>query len=65
MVCKGCARCFPNQCGFAFSTPLLNRNHPARMAATIPGRKVYKFRMEPTGLEAPELERAASVARAF
>ena len=33
------------------------------MAATIPGRKVYKFRMEPTGLEALELERAASVAR--
>ena len=30
------------------------------MATTIPGRKVYKFRMEPTGREALELERAAS-----
>jgi putative transposase len=33
------------------------------MATTIPCRKVYKFRMEPTELEALELERAASVAR--
>jgi hypothetical protein len=33
------------------------------MASTIPCRKVYKFRMEPTELEALELERAASVAR--
>ena len=33
------------------------------MATTIPCRKVYKFRMEPTGLEALELERAASIAR--
>ena len=33
------------------------------MATTIPCRKVYKFRMEPTGSQALELERAASVAR--
>ena len=33
------------------------------MATTIQCRKVYKFRMEPTELEALELERAASVAR--
>ena len=33
------------------------------MATTIPCRKVYKFRMEPTGPQALELERAASVAR--
>jgi putative transposase len=33
------------------------------MANTILCRKVYKFRMEPTELEALELERTASVAR--
>jgi putative transposase len=33
------------------------------MAETISCRKVYKFRMEPTELEARELERTASVAR--
>jgi len=33
------------------------------MAETIPCRKAYKFRMEPTELEARELERTASVAR--
>ena len=31
------------------------------MAETIPARKVYKFRMEPTELEALELERTSSV----
>ena len=33
------------------------------MPKTILCRKVYKFRMEPTELEALELERTASVAR--
>ena len=33
------------------------------MSKTIPCRKVYKFRMEPTECEALELERTASVAR--
>ena len=33
------------------------------MSKTILCRKVYKFRMEPTELEALELERTASVAR--
>jgi hypothetical protein len=33
------------------------------MSKTIPCRKVYKFRMEPTEIEALELERSASVAR--
>ena len=35
------------------------------MPKTILCRKVYKFRMEPTELEALELERTASVARAI
>src|SRR5215468_1298378 len=33
------------------------------MKSPIPCRKVYKFRLEPTELEALELERTASVAR--
>src|SRR6516225_9312047 len=33
------------------------------MAESIPGRKVYQFRMEPMEMEALELERTASVAR--
>ena len=33
------------------------------MANSIPCRKTYKFRMEPTDVEALELERTASVAR--
>lgn len=33
------------------------------MVNSIPCRKAYKFRMEPTDLEALELERTASVAR--
>jgi hypothetical protein len=48
---------------FAFCSPLCSINPQARMAETIRGRQVYKFRMEPTELEALELERTASVAR--
>jgi len=33
------------------------------MAESIPCRKVYKLRMEPTEMEALELKRTASVAR--
>ena len=51
---------------FAFCSLVLYRIiHPARKPKTILCRKVYKFRMEPTELEALELERTASVARSI
>lgn len=59
MVCGAWARCFPNTKCVCLFFAFIVYNHPARMAATtILCRNVYKFRMEPIGLEALELERA-------
>src|SRR5215469_12525444 len=42
---------------FAFCSPMCYKNHQAPMAESIPCRKVHRFRMEPTEMEALELER--------
>jgi hypothetical protein len=62
MVCEPVLGAFPTQVCLSFLRLCCIESSSAN-GFHHPIRKVYKFRMDPTGLEALELERAASVAR--